>query len=123
VEIILPEKNDIPFVHWATRNMLWELLSYDIHICYQPPPFAHTKLILVDDHYVQIGSANIDSRSLRLNFEMNVEIYDQDMAGILSNYFQEIKSRCHVITQKEVDSRPLPERLRDSFAWLFSSYL
>jgi len=123
VEIILPEKNDIPFVHWATRNMLWELLSYDVHIYYQPPPFAHTKLILVDDRYVQIGSANIDSRSLRLNFELNVEVYDQAMAGILFDYFQDIKSRCRSVTLEEMDSRTIPERLRDSFAWLFSSYL
>jgi len=123
VEIILPEKNDIPFVHWATRNMLWELLSYDVHFYYQPPPFAHTKLILVDDRYVQIGSANIDSRSLRLNFELNVEVYDQVVAGALSDYFQDIKSRCRSVTLQEMDSRTIPERLRDSFAWLFSSYL
>jgi len=123
VEIILPEKNDIPFVHWATRNMLWELLSYDIHIYYQPAPFAHTKLILLDDRYVQIGSANIDSRSLRLNFELNVEVYDQVIANALRDYFQDIKSRCRPITLQEMDSRSIPERLRDSFAWLFSSYL
>lgn len=123
VDIVLPEKNDIPFVQWATRNLLWELLSYDVHIYYQPPPFAHTKLILVDDQYVQIGSANIDSRSLRLNFELNVEIYDQAMAGMLTDYFQNIINRCKNVSLKEMDSRPLPERLRDSFAWLFSSYL
>jgi len=123
VEIILPEKNDIPFVHWATRNMLWELLSYDVRIYYQPPPFAHTKLILLDDRYIQIGSANIDSRSLRLNFELNVEMYDPMMAGTLLDYFQDIKSRCRPVTMQEVDARSIPERLRDSFAWLFSSYL
>ena len=99
------------------------MLSYDVHIYYQPPPFAHTKLILVDDHYVQIGSANIDSRSLRLNFELNVEIYDQAMATMLADYFQDIINRCQKVSLKEMDSRPLPERLRDSFAWLFSSYL
>ncbi|NLN60749.1 MAG: cardiolipin synthase, partial [Deltaproteobacteria bacterium] len=45
LEIILPEKNDVPFVHWATRNMLWELLEHNADIYYQPAPFAHTKLI------------------------------------------------------------------------------
>jgi len=123
IEVVLPEKNDSQFVHWATRNLLWELLAYDARIYYQPPPFAHTKLLLVDDNYVQVGSANIDARSLRLNFELNVEIYDQSMAQLLTNYFQNIKSRCRTVTLEEVDNRPLPERLRDSFAWLFSSYL
>jgi len=123
VEVVLPEKNDIPFVHWATRNLLWELLSYDVHIYYQPPPFAHTKLLLIDQDYTQVGSANIDSRSLRLNFELNVEMYDQPIARTLTAYFEDIKKRCHTFRLEQADSRPLPERLRDSFAWLFSSYL
>jgi cardiolipin synthase len=123
VEVILPEKNDVRFVHWATRNMLWELLEYDADIYYQPAPFAHTKLILVDDHYVQVGSANIDSRSLRLNFELNVEIFDQTLAKTLKNYFEKLRGRCRKITLQELDGRPLPQRLQDAFAWLFSSYL
>jgi cardiolipin synthase A/B len=123
VEIILPEKNDIRFVHWATRNMLWELLEYDVHIYYQPAPFAHTKLIMVDDQYIQVGSANIDSRSLRLNFELNVEIYDQILAASLKGYFEELQGRCRKVTLQELDSRPLTQRLRDAFSWLFSSYL
>ncbi|MDD5711823.1 MAG: phospholipase D-like domain-containing protein, partial [Smithellaceae bacterium] len=123
VDIVLPEKNNLIFVHWATRNLLWELLTWGVNVYYQPPPFAHTKLIMVDDHYIQIGSANIDARSLRLNFELNVEIYDETLAKDLSDYFCEIKSRSKVVTLEEVDSRPFFERLRDSFAWLFSSYL
>lgn len=123
VEVILPEKNDVQFVHWATRNLLWELLAYDAFVYYQPPPFAHTKLLLVDDNYVQVGSANIDARSLRLNFELNVEMYDQGITVALTDYFEDIKSRCKAFTLEEADGRPLSERLRDSFAWLFSSYL
>lgn len=123
VEIILPEENDVRFVHWATRNMLWELLEYDADIYYQPAPFAHTKMILVDDHYIQVGSANIDSRSLRLNFELNVEIFDQVLASTLKTYFETLRGRCRKITLEELDSRPIVQRLRDAFAWLFSSYL
>lgn len=123
VDVILPEKNDIRFVHWATRNMLWELLEYGADIYYQPAPFAHTKLILVDDQYIQVGSANIDSRSLRLNFELNVEIYDQVLAVNLKEYFEELRGRCRKVTLTELDGRPLIQRLRDAFAWLFSSYL
>jgi cardiolipin synthase len=122
-DIILPEKSDAIFVHWATRNILWELLLYGVHVYYQPPPFAHTKLVLVDDHYAQIGSANMDSRSLRLNFELNVEMYDPLVAKMIREYFLAVQSRCRSISFAEVENRPLGERLRDSFAWLFSSYL
>jgi len=123
VDIILPEKSDVIFVHWATRNILWELLLYGIHVYYQPPPFAHTKLVMIDDHYVQIGSANMDFRSLRLNFELNIEMYDPIIAKTIRDYFLAVQSRCRYISLAEVENRSLRERLRDSFAWLFSSYL
>jgi cardiolipin synthase len=67
VSILLPEKNNLPYVHWATRNMLWELLIRGVKVYYQPPPFVHTKLFVVDDSYTMIGTANMDARSLRLN--------------------------------------------------------
>ena len=78
VAVILPARNNLPYVHRATRHMLWELLERGVHVYYQPPPFVHSKLFYVDDYYAQIGSANFDSRSLRLNFEMNIEVYDRD---------------------------------------------
>lgn len=48
-------------------------------VWYQPPPFAHTKLLAVDGYYCQIGSANLDARSLRLNFELNMEVFNPDV--------------------------------------------
>ena len=48
VTLILPARNNLPLVHWATRSYLWELLQCGIRIYYQPPPFVHTKLFLVD---------------------------------------------------------------------------
>jgi cardiolipin synthase len=56
VSILLPEKNNLPYVHGATRNMLWELLIRGVKVYYQPPPFVHTKLFVVDDSYSIIGT-------------------------------------------------------------------
>lgn len=123
VNVVLPEKNNLPFVHWASTNMLWELLQRGVRCYYQPPPFVHTKLFLVDDLYAQIGSANIDPRSLRLNFEMAVEIYDRRVAGALSAFVDERLKDSREITLQEVDARPLWIRTRDALAWLFSPYL
>lgn len=122
-EVILPAQNNLPFVHWATRNLLWEILQRGVRVFYQPPPFAHSKLFIVDNHYAQIGSANIDSRSLRLNFELNIEVYDRAFAKTLTAHFEKALHRSREVTLDEVDSRPLPVRIRDSVAWLFTPYL
>ena len=121
--VILPEKSNQPLAHWATRNMLWELLQYGVRIYYQPPPFAHSKLLLIDDNYAHIGSANIDPRSLRLNFELVVEVFQQEFVSRLREHFERIKTTSRAESLEEVDGRSLPVRIRDATAWLFSPYL
>jgi cardiolipin synthase A/B len=123
VAVILPARNNLPYVHRATRHMLWELLQRGVHVYYQPPPFVHSKLFYVDDHYAQIGSANFDARSLRLNFEMNVEIYDRDTVGELARHFEAVRVLSTPVTLAEVDARPLLTKAVDGVAWLFSPYL
>ncbi len=123
VMLILPAKNNLPFVHWATRNLLWELLQRGVRVYYQPPPFVHTKLFLVDHAYVQVGSANLDPRSLRLNFELNVEVLDEAFARRLLAHVEQIRRTSHELTLAELDNRSLALRLRDALAWLFSPYM
>ncbi|MBA3731569.1 MAG: PLDc N-terminal domain-containing protein [Gammaproteobacteria bacterium] len=123
VSVVLPARNNLPYVHWATRNLLWDLLRYGVRIYYQPPPFAHTKLFVVDDLYAHIGSANLDPRSLRLNFELAVEVYERAFSQAVAGYIADINRRSRAVTLAEVDARPYPERARDAFCWLFSPYL
>lgn len=123
VEIILPEKNNLPFVAWATRAYLWELLQYGARIYYQPPPFVHSKFLLVDEAYSLIGSANLDPRSLRLNFEFCLEVYDDRLNASLTRHFDDLREKSREVSLEEVDGRPLSQKLRDSFAKLFSPYL
>lgn len=123
VLVVLPEKNNLPYVHWATRNMLWELLFRNVRVCYQPGPFHHGKLFVIDRDYTLIGSTNWDPRSLRLNFELQVEVYGADFAAPLIDYIDDAAARGRQVTLDEVDGRTLPERLRDSVCWLFSPYL
>jgi cardiolipin synthase len=84
---------------------------------------VHTKLLLIDDSYALIGSANLDPRSLRLNFELDVEIYDAALVSELSLHCETGCRRSDEITLAGVDGRPLPTRLLDGAAWLFSPYL
>ncbi len=123
VLVVLPEKNNLPYVHWATRNMLWELLFRGVRVVYQPPPFHHGKLFVVDCDYTLIGSTNWDPRSLRLNFELQVEVYGADFARPLIQRIDQAADAGRPVTLSEVDGRPLHERLRDSACWLFSPYL
>jgi len=121
--VILPGKNNLPFVHWATRNMLWELLQKGVRVYYQAPPFVHSKLFVVDDHYAQIGSANLDPRSLRLNFELVLEIYDQGTVGHLAGHLKTCREKSKEISLQEMDRRSTVARVRDAALWLFAPYL
>jgi len=79
--------------------------------------------MIVDGHWVFLGSANWDARSLRLNFELNVECYGRDFAREMQRVMERKISAAREITLAEADGRPLPARLRDATARLFSPYL
>jgi cardiolipin synthase len=123
VDIVLPEKNNLPFVQWASRAMWWQVLERGCHLWLTPPPFDHSKLMIVDSHWVLLGSANWDPRSLRLNFELNVESYGRGLAQTMEKIMAKKIAAAREITLAEVDARPLPVRLRDAAARLFSPYL
>ncbi|MEI6207885.1 MAG: cardiolipin synthase [Desulfuromonadales bacterium] len=123
VQIVLPGLNNLPFVQWASQALLWELLANGVRVYYQPPPFVHTKLMLVDDIWVLIGSANLDTRSLRLNFELNLSVIDAEFALLARHHFEEAIPVSHEVTLDEIENRSLPIKLRDSFCHLFSPYL
>jgi cardiolipin synthase len=123
VDIILPERSNLPFVQWASRAMWWQVLEHGCRIWLTTPPFDHSKLMLVDGCWVLLGSANWDARSLRLNFEYNVECYDQQLAQELEKLVQTKLQDAHQVTLAEVDARGLPTRLRDGIARLATPYL
>jgi cardiolipin synthase len=123
VDILLPGKNNLPFVHWASRSYWWQVLEYGCRLWLAPPPFDHSKLLVVDDCWSLIGSANWDPRSLRLNFEFNVECYDAGLAEQLARWFDSKRDQARRISLEEVDRRPLPLRLRDGVARLLTPFL
>src|SRR5690606_9364535 len=88
-----------------------------------PPLFDHTKLLVVDDCWSLIGSTNWDARSLRLNFEYNVECYDEELAGRLNALVDQKIAKGRRLTVEELRARPYAARLRDGFARLLSPHL
>jgi cardiolipin synthase len=123
VDIILPAKNNLPPVQWASRAMWWQVLERGCKIWLTPPPFDHSKLMIVDGHWVLLGSANWDARSLRLNFELNVECYGREFAQEMEKVIAKKISAAREVAKAEVDARPLPGKLLDAIARLFSPYL
>ena len=123
VDIILPAKNNLPYVHWASRSLWWQVLERGCHIWLTPAPFDHSKLMTVDGHWVLLGSANWDARSLRLNFELNVECYSRAFAQEMEELIAKKLSAAHEVTMAEADARTVPGKLRDAVARLFSPYL
>jgi cardiolipin synthase len=123
VDIVLPAKNNLPFMHWASRALWWQVLERGCRVWLTPPPFDHSKLMIVDGHWVLLGSANWDARSLRLNFELNVECYGREFAQATEKIMAKKLSAAREVTLSEVDGRSLPSKLRDALARLFSPYL
>jgi cardiolipin synthase len=123
VDIVLPDQNNLALVSWASTALLWQVLGRGCNVWMSPPPFDHTKLMVVDGAWAMFGSGNWDDRSMRLNFEFNVETYDRGIAGALDRHIADVIAASRRRTLAEVDARSLPVRLRDGVARLFSPYL
>ncbi len=123
VDIVLPSKSNLPFVHSASRATWWQILEFGCHIWLTAPPFDHSKLMVVDSEWVLFGSANWDARSLRLNFELNVECYCRDLARELTTIVNRKLRDAHEVTIADADARTTAGKLRDGAARLFSPFL
>ncbi len=123
VDLILPGVNNLPLVAWASRAYLWEILIRGVRVYEQPAPFAHTKILTADGAYALVGSSNLDNRSLRLNFECNLEVYDPIVARKLERRFDEVRARSKPLTLAGLNDEPLAFRLRNATCKLLSPLL
>jgi cardiolipin synthase len=123
VDIIVPADNNLWLVEWAMWPHFPELLAHGCRIWRGGPPFDHSKLMIVDDVWAFVGSSNWDPRSLRLNFEFNIEVYSRAFAARLDAIWQAKFKDAQPVTAETLRRRPLAAKLRDRAAWMFSPYL
>jgi cardiolipin synthase len=123
IDVLLPERSNLPIVPWAMWAHFEALVKKGVQIWLTPPPFDHSKIMVVDDRWSLVGSANWDARSLALHFEMNVECYDTKLASILARLIQEKRSRARLVTAGELADRSILLKIRDGIADLASPYL
>ncbi len=123
VQIVLPSQNNLKLVAWASRACWPRLLARGIDIVLSPPPFEHTKAMIVDDELVIVGSANWDERSFRLNFEADLECRDRDLASQLNAMIDARIAEAASTSLASLQEATLLSRLRDGAARLALPYL
>ncbi|MDQ0875226.1 cardiolipin synthase [Paenibacillus sp. V4I3] len=123
VRIMIPEKADHLFVHWASLYYVGELLRAGVKCYLYDQGFLHAKTIIVDGQVASVGTANFDIRSLRLNFETNALMYHAETAKKLENTFWKDMEGCMELTLEEYDKRSLRIRFLESISKLVSPIL
>ena len=123
VNIMIPNKPDHPFIYWASYSYIGELLRSGVKAYTYEAGFLHAKTVIVDEEISSVGTANIDIRSFKLNFEINAFVYDKFVASTLTDNFKEDLKKCHEITQARYDSRSTIIKLKESISRLLSPIL
>ncbi len=123
VELMLPAQNNLPFVHWASLHLLPWLVDEGCEVWFSAEPFDHGKIMTVDGAWSMVGSGNWDARSLRLNFEFDVECYNEQLAAQLNGMIDLRRANARRVSLEALRRQSFPRRLRNAFAHVLEPYL
>ncbi|MBM1106594.1 cardiolipin synthase [Aurantibacter crassamenti] len=123
VRLMISEKVDSKLVGWCVRSYFGALLKSGVKIYLFPDGFLHSKIIISDDTISTIGTANLDDRSLELNYEVNAIIYDVPFSIMLKNDFLKDSNTSRLLSYQEHLERPWSEKLKEGFGKVFSPLL
>jgi cardiolipin synthase len=123
VDIVIPGKNNLRLVNYAMMAQIDEILRSGCSVWLAHGTFDHSKLITIDDGWAYIGSSNLDPRSLRLNFELDMEVYDPELAATVSAQIDAEIQSAKALTLEDLKAMPFRKRLRNRIIWLASPYL
>jgi cardiolipin synthase len=119
VRVLVPSKNNHPTLQQASHALYETLLLAGVRIFEREPPFIHSKATVIDDEVAIIGSANVDPRSLYLNYETNLMVFDQNFASVLKRSMQEEFHHATEITHLIWNRRSQWKKLIENFFNLF----
>lgn len=123
IDIVLPKHNNLLLVNCAMMAQIDEIIAAGCHVWLNTGPFNHSKLITIDGQWSYVGSSNMDPRSLRLNFELDVEIYCHDMAKQIEELIDAPIKTAEALTLDTLKKLPFKKRLINRVIWLASPYL
>lgn len=121
--LVVPQLGNHWYVDYAARSLYTPLLESGVRIFERRPPFSHAKALLVDDAYAVLGSANLDYRSLHLNFETNVEVVEPAFLARLRTQIDSELAHSVEATLEAHRARSMPRRLAENFCYLFQPLL
>jgi cardiolipin synthase len=123
VRLLIPKRGDSRLVDLAARSYVPELMASGVRVYEYLPRFIHAKTFVVDDDFAIVGTANLDNRSFRLNFEVVALFYDRGIAAELANAFEADLGESHRIEPQELTRKSLSRRLGEASARLLSPLL
>lgn len=123
VRIIIPGESDSYLTYYSTLSYVQELLEAGIRVFFYQKGFIHSKLIMVDDIFSSVGTANLDIRSFDDNFEVNALVYDEEICQVLKKSFHDDLSHSREIFIEDYRKRKLFRKLAESIARVFSPLL
>lgn len=123
VDIVIPGRNNLRLVNYAMTSQLDQVIRAGCRVWRARGNFDHSKLLTIDGAWSFIGSSNLDPRSLRLNFELDMEIYDRDIARQIEGLIDDEIDQAEAVTLESLAALPFRKRLRNRIIWLASPYL
>ena len=123
VEIVIPKRNNLRLVACAMMAQIDQVIEAGCTVWLDTGSFNHSKLITIDDQWSYVGSSNLDPRSLRLNFELDVEIYCRDITAKINKLIDEDIEHAEELTLQALAAIPYKQRLINRIIWLASPYL
>lgn len=123
VKIMVPGTSTKPFVRLASHSYYSELLNAGVKIYEYTPGFLHAKMLSVDGRWALVGTPNFDARSVRLNFEVGLAVYDVETAVYLDGLFDENLGICNQVDATAWGDRAFSMKLVENFARLFGPSL
>lgn len=123
VRIMIPEKPDHMFVHWANYSYAGVLAKMGAKIYEYSNGFLHAKTIIIDDEVTSVGSANFDNRSFKLNFEVNAFIYDKNTTEQFKDIFLKDITYSNILTKEKYKKRSFGVRTKEAISRLISPIL
>ena len=112
VRIIIPDIGDHAFVYWGNRFSASRLMDAGVRVYEYHDGFIHAKTAVGDGCYCSVGSANMDPRSMNLNFECNAMVYSEEMAADMEKAFEKDLERCTPYTMEMYRRRNMVQRFK-----------
>lgn len=123
VDIVIPGQNNLRLVNYAMTAQLDQVILAGCRVWRASGTFNHAKLITIDGQWSYAGSSNMDPRSLRLNFELDMEVYGATLAHQLEALIDSEIAQAERVSRKSLAAIPFRKRLRNRVIWLASPYL